>query len=200
MRPRAIPVLSLVIAASLAVGVAWAQQDPIGDALSKAPPPTVVTPATEAPPPPGETQIVVPPAAPAPIEPAAQPKVAAEPPPAKAIAPKAAPAKRTRYPAAVVQAIDKVTAETMRFEVRIGQPKRFKNLIFTVRSCEVSAPDELERDAMAYMEIHSQPKPVQGRPAPTAKPVFSGWLFAAAPSVNPVTHPVYDAWLIACKA
>ena len=29
---------------------------------------------------------------------------------------------------------------------------------------------------------------------------FAGWLFAASPSVNPVVHPIYDAWLIACKA
>jgi len=183
---------ALAFTATLAVGLVAAQPpaDPIGDTLAKTPPPS-----EEAPPPSKETQIVVPPAAP--VLPEEQPKVAAAP-------PKAAPAtpsltKRTRYPAAVVQTLDKVTAESMRFEVRIGQPKRYKNLIFTVRSCEVTAPDEPARDAVAYFEVDSQPKP-EGRSAPPAKEVFRGWLFAASPSVNPIQHPVYDAWLIACKA
>lgn len=187
---------ALALTASVAAGLVAAKtQDPIGEAIAKAPPPP---PGEEPPPPSKETQIVVPPATPAPETP--QPKVAVEPIPPKSAETKAPLTKRTRYPAAIVQTLDKVTAESMRFEVRIGQPKRYKNLIFTVRSCEVTAPDEAARDAVAYMEIDSQPKPVDGRAPPAAKQVFRGWLFAASPSVNPVQHPVYDAWLIACKA
>ncbi len=53
------------------------------------------------------------------------------------------PGVRTRHSAAIIQALDKVTAETMRFEAPIGKPIRYKGLVFTVRSCETSAPEEL---------------------------------------------------------
>jgi hypothetical protein len=36
-------------------------------------------------------------------------------------------------------------------------------------------------------------------PAP-ARQLYRGWMFANAPGLHPFEHPVYDAWLIACKA
>lgn len=110
------------------------------------------------------------------------------------------PMKRARYDVAILQALDKVTAETIRFEAPVGQPIRYKSLVFTVRACELSAPDEPTPDAVAYLTIDSQPKPVQGRPTPPARQVFRGWMYAASPGLNPVEHPVYDAWLITCRA
>ncbi|MEM9705390.1 MAG: DUF2155 domain-containing protein [Pseudomonadota bacterium] len=29
--------------------------------------------------------------------------------------------------------------------------------------------------------------------------VFSGWMFASSPALNPLEHPVYDVWVIDCK-
>ncbi len=110
------------------------------------------------------------------------------------------PMKRARYDVAILQALDKVTAETIRFEAPVGQPIRYKSLVFTVRACELSAPDEPAPDAMAYLTIDSQPKAVPGRPTPPARQVFRGWTYAASPGLNPVEHPVYDAWLITCRA
>jgi hypothetical protein len=109
------------------------------------------------------------------------------------------PDKRPRYPIAVVQALDKVTAETLRFEAPVGQPVRYKNLIVTVRSCEATAADEQERDAIAHVEIAVQSTGTASTPA-VAKTIFRGWMFAASPSISPLEHPTYDAWLIACKA
>ena len=101
---------------------------------------------------------------------------------------------------AILQAVDKITAESMRFEAPVGQPVRYKNLIFTVRSCEATAPDEIERDAIAHIEVDFQPPAPPGRTPAPAKSVYRGWMFAASPSISPLEHPVYDAWLIACKA
>lgn len=111
----------------------------------------------------------------------------------------AEPMKRARAPAAILQALDKVTAETLRFEAPIGQPIRYKTLVINVRACETTASDEPIADSTAYVMIDSQPKPQPGRVAPAPKPVFRGWMFASSPAVNPVKHPVYDVWLIACK-
>lgn len=114
--------------------------------------------------------------------------------------PAAAPGLRQRRPIAVIQAVDKTTAETMRFEVEVGgRPVRFgRTLIFKARACEVSAPDELTEDAIAYLEVGVQPR---GIAAPTeARQVFKGWMFASSPGVSGLQHPVYDAWVVGCKA
>jgi hypothetical protein len=117
-----------------------------------------------------------------------------EPPPKPVV-----PLKRPRYAVAVIQALDKVTAETLRFEAPINQPIRYKTLIFTVRACETTAPDEPAVDAAAHVEIDSQPLPTGGKAPPAARQVFRGWMYANAPGLNLFQHPVYDAWLIACK-
>ncbi|MFN4297408.1 MAG: DUF2155 domain-containing protein [Brevundimonas sp.] len=112
----------------------------------------------------------------------------------------AEPPARERRPVAIIQALDKTTAETMRFEVRVGGPPvRFRNsLIFTARACEVSASDDPQEEAAAYLEIRSQPS---GANQPTqARQVFRGWMFASAPAVNPLEHPNYDAWVVGCRA
>jgi hypothetical protein len=106
-------------------------------------------------------------------------------------------AKRQVYSAAVVQALDKITAETMRFQVTAGRPVRWKGLVFTLKSCETSAPDEPVKEAMAFVQVRSEPR-AQSEEA--SREIFRGWMFAGAPTLNPLKHPVYDAWLIACRA
>jgi hypothetical protein len=101
---------------------------------------------------------------------------------------------------AVLQALDKVTAETLRFEAKVGQPVRYKTLIFTVHACEHSAPDEPVEDSVAYLTIDSQPKADPGHPVLPPKQVFKGWMYASSPGLNPLEHPVYDAWVISCRA
>lgn len=115
-------------------------------------------------------------------------------------APPIAPGRRQRRPVAVIQAVDKTTAETMRFEVEVGgRPVRFgKTLIFKARACEISASDELTEDAIAYLEVGVQPR---GVAVPTeARQVFKGWMFASSPAVSGLQHPIYDAWVVGCKA
>jgi hypothetical protein len=110
------------------------------------------------------------------------------------------PVKRVRAGSAIIQALDKVTAETLRFQAPVGQSVRYKSLVFTVRACESAAPDEAIPESAAYVQVESQPKPQPGRPSPPTRQVFKGWMFASSPALNPLQHPVYDAWLIACKA
>ncbi|MDB5418088.1 MAG: hypothetical protein JWP50_1507 [Phenylobacterium sp.] len=117
---------------------------------------------------------------------------------AQAKAPEA-PQRRPRYDVAVIQALDKVTAETLRFEAAVGRPVRYKTLIFTVRACEHSATDEPTDDSAAYVEVLSQPRAEVGRPVLPPKQAFKGWMYASSPGLNPLEHPVYDAWLIACR-
>jgi hypothetical protein len=197
--------LSLLIAtfATAAAGAVVAAQPVQPPGAPSAPPnPSATqtgpnaTPAAEAPPP----TIVTPPP-PAPVAPITEKEVAPAPPtPAETAKAPEQPQRRPRYDIAVLQALDKVTAETLRFEAKVGQPVRYKTLIFTVRACEHTAPDEPIEDSIAYVEVLSQPKADPGRPVLPARQAFKGWMYASSPSLNPLEHPVYDAWLISCRA
>ena len=145
---------------------------------------TAVTPDEGAPPPKAETTIkpvaklVAPPTPKAPTE----------------------PMQRARFDSAVLQAVDKITAETLRFESKVGEPVRYKGLILTVRSCETTAPDEAQTDNVAYLDVQSQPISSPGHANAAPRQVFRGWMFASSPALHPFEHPIYDVWLIACKA
>ncbi|AAK23861.1 hypothetical protein CC_1886 [Caulobacter vibrioides CB15] len=192
----AVSVLSGLAVAGVAVarqaGTPQAQTPPAAPAATPAPPapvgelrpaqPVQVAPATANP---------NPPASPA-------PGAATQTKPTTATKP-AEPAKRARYSVAILQALDKVTTETMRFEVPIGQPIRYKTLIFTVRACETAAADEVAPESAAYVVVDTQPKAQAGRAAPPGRQIYKGWMYASSPGLNPLQHPVYDAWLIACK-
>ncbi len=198
-------ILTGVVAACATGAAGWvsAQQ---GGALVPGGPPSRIVPAKLAPPAANE------PASPAPSAPKgtvlspstesadAEPdEEASSESPAPAVAKPAEPMKRPRYAVAVIQAMDKVTAETMRFEAPVGKPIRYKSLIFIVRACETTAPDEAVSDAAAHVEIDSEPVAQQGAVAAPARQVFRGWMFANAPGLNLFQSPAYDAWLIACK-
>ncbi len=112
----------------------------------------------------------------------------------------APPGRRQRRRVAIVEAVDKITAERMRFEVEVGgRPVRFqRTLIFTARACEVSASDEQVEDAIAYLDISLQPRGVIQVSEP--RQIFRGWMFASSPAVSGLQHPVYDAWVVGCRA
>jgi len=110
------------------------------------------------------------------------------------------PLKRVRSNTAILQAVDKITAQSIRFEAQVGKPVRYRSLVFTVRACETAAADELAPEAAAYIVIDSAPRVQRGRAPLPGRQLFRGWMYASSPGVNPLEHPVYDAWLIACKA
>ncbi len=110
------------------------------------------------------------------------------------------PGRRQRRRVAIVEAVDKITAQRMRFEVEVGgRPVRFqRTLIFSARACEVSAPDEQVEDAIAYLDVTIQPRGMLQAAEP--RQIFRGWMFASSPGVSGLQHPIYDAWIVGCKA
>lgn len=188
MRPAA-----LVVLAGLLASAALAQQDqpvapaPVAPATNPAPAPAAPAGPVLAPPPPD-------------IGPAVQG-------PPKVVKPKAKPAETKlveppkpeviRSPVAVLQVLDKVTAETMRFEAPVGRPVRYKNLVVQVRACETRDYDEPAPRASAYLVVDTRAGPDGGA---ANNQVFRGWMFAFTPSLHALHHPTYDLWLIACSA
>ncbi len=109
-----------------------------------------------------------------------------------------APLPRPRYATVVLQALDKVTAETLRFEAKVGEPVRYKDLVITVHDCETTAANEAPKDSIVHMDVQYQPAVLSGGAA-AVRQVFRGWMFADAPGLHPFTNPIYDVWVIACK-
>lgn len=189
--------LGVALGAALTGMVAAQPTAPPAPAPAEAPPAPVAGPVAEEAPPAAvstPTPTVAPPVTASEVAPAAAPKEQV------AEKPVAAPIRRARYNVAVLQALDKVTAETLRFEAAVGQPVRWKGLVFTVRACERSAPDEAIEDSIVYLTVDSQPRPQPGRPTPPPRQAFKGWMFASSPGLNPLEHATYDAWAISCRA
>ena len=105
----------------------------------------------------------------------------------------------TRAPSAVLRVLDKVTAETMAFEAPIGQRVRYKSLVFEVKACETRGIGDPQPQPSAYLLITSDAG-VSAGDVVGPRQVFKGWIFANAPSVHALKHPVYDAWLVNCSA
>lgn len=176
--------LATVVSAQPAPSGIPPQEEAAPAGREQAPPLAIPTPAP----------LVAPPVEAEEVEPAPPPKAQVTEKPVEA------PIRRARYDVAVLQALDKVTAETFKFEAPVGRPVRWKGLIFTVRACERSAPDEPVDDAIAYLTIDSQPRPQPGRPTPAPRQAFRGWMYASSPGLNPLEHATYDAWVISCRA
>jgi hypothetical protein len=195
------PTLKIALQLAVAVGLA-------GAAAAQPPPPAPPAPVEAAPkagpPPKGPSEeappVDVPTPAPIAVPPISEKEVAAAPPAPTDAKPAGVPVRRARYDVAVIEALDKVTAESLRFEAAVGRPVRYKSLVFTVKACERSAPDEPFDDSIAYVTVDSQPRPAPGRPALAPRQTFKGWMYASSPGLHPLEHPVYDAWLITCRA
>ena len=94
--------------------------------------------------------------------------------------------------AAVLQALDKVTARVSTFEAPVGDSVRFGTLHIIARACDKRPPEETPESA-AFLDI-SEIKLGE----PTAG-VYRGWMFASSPALAAMEHPVYDVWVVDCN-
>lgn len=94
--------------------------------------------------------------------------------------------------AARLQALDKVTARITILEARVGDSATFGTLTIALRACSGRGPDDVP-DAAAWMQI------TDSRAAPGSPPAFRGWMFANAPGVSMLEHPVYDIRVLECR-
>lgn len=94
-------------------------------------------------------------------------------------------------PAALLQGLKKVSAETSSFEARIDKEVLFGNLVITVKKCVKSTTqDQPEDAALILIQDH--------KPEEQAVTVFSGWMFSSSPAISALEHPVYDITLLGC--
>jgi hypothetical protein len=94
---------------------------------------------------------------------------------------------------AVLQGLDKVTARIDVLEAPVGQEIRFGSLAIRARACYETPPTEPPETA-AFLEIDAL-----GTDA-SRDTAFTGWMFASTPGISALEHPVYDVWVIDCRA
>lgn len=98
----------------------------------------------------------------------------------------------------VLRGLDKVTARTRDFEIAIGDSIDFGALNITAHYCRKRPPEETP-ETYAFLQIVD--RRTDGFGVDTdGEQIFSGWMFASRPAQNPLEHPVYDVWVIDCRA
>lgn len=101
-------------------------------------------------------------------------------------------AERVSNGIAVFAGLDKITGQTTRFEVSLGEVYQYGALQVTPRACYTSSKDEPTRTT-GFVEVNEITLDKKVRR------IFTGWMFADSPGLNAVEHPIYDVWLKDCK-
>ena len=89
---------------------------------------------------------------------------------------------------AILRALDKTSGDTVDISVPAGQGAQLGNLQIILNECRYPAGNP-SGDAYASLEVSEI-----GR----AGTVFSGWMIASAPALNPMEHQRYDIWVMRC--
>ena len=95
-------------------------------------------------------------------------------------------------PIASFSGLDKITGRITNFDVYIDETVQFGALQITPRVCYTRPPTETQRTSV-FIEVDQVS--LKGG----SERIFTGWMFAESPALNPIDHPVYDIWLVDCK-
>ena len=91
-----------------------------------------------------------------------------------------------------IKILDKVSSKTNLLKLKIGEEKKFQNLLIKSFKCKNSEFDD-NPEITAYIQV----KDVTNKNNDEVF-IFNGWTFSSSPAVNPFDHPVYDIWLTKC--
>tara|TARA_B100000787_G_scaffold151329_1_gene124306 strand:+ start:124 stop:531 length:408 start_codon:yes stop_codon:yes gene_type:complete len=91
-----------------------------------------------------------------------------------------------------IKILDKVSSKTNLLKLKIGEEKKFQNLLIKSLKCKNSEFDD-NPEITAYIQVQDTANKDNNEVF-----IFNGWTFSSSPAVNPFDHPVYDIWLIKC--
>lgn len=129
---------------------------------------------------------------------AAAPAEAAVPETAAAAPRSPAPPRRIEQPTpmqdriATIGILNKQNGIAREIKMKPGQAVRLGAAIVRLKACETTPSWEQPPLTGAFLQLDVADAKQQVRR------VFSGWTFAETPSLNPVSHPIYDVWVKSC--
>ena len=91
-----------------------------------------------------------------------------------------------------IKVLDKVSSKTNLLKLKIGDEKKFQNLIIKSLKCKNSEFDD-NPEITAYIQVKDLTNKNNNEVF-----IFNGWTFSSSPAINPFDHPVYDIWLTKC--
>ena len=91
-----------------------------------------------------------------------------------------------------IKVLDKVSSKNRVLKIKIGEEKRFKNILIKPLKCKNSEFDD-NPEITAYLQVRDLTNKDNNEVF-----VFNGWTFSSSPSIRTFDHPVYDIWLIKC--
>ena len=91
-----------------------------------------------------------------------------------------------------IKILDKVSSKTNLLKLKIGEGKKFQNLLIKSLKCKNSEFDD-NPEITAYIQVQDLTNKDNNEVY-----IFNGWTFSSSPAVNPFDHPVYDIWLTKC--
>ena len=91
-----------------------------------------------------------------------------------------------------IKILDKVSSKTDLLKIKIGEEKKFKNLLIKSLKCTNSEFDD-NPEITAYIQVQDLTNNNKDEVF-----VFNGWTFSSSPTINPFDHPVYNIWLTKC--
>ena len=91
-----------------------------------------------------------------------------------------------------IKILDKVSSKTNLLKLKIGEEKKFQNLLIKSLKCKNSEFDD-NPEITAYIQVQDITNKDNNEVF-----IFNGWTFSSSPAINPFDHPVYDIWLTKC--
>ena len=91
-----------------------------------------------------------------------------------------------------IKILDKVSSKTNLLKLRIGEEKKFQNLLIKSLKCKNSKFDD-NPEITAYIQVQDLVNKDNNEVF-----IFNGWTFSSSPAINPFDHAVYDIWLTKC--
>ena len=91
-----------------------------------------------------------------------------------------------------IKILDKVSSKNSQLILKIGEEKKFENLMIKTLKCKNSEFDD-NPEIIAYLQVRDVTYKENDKVF-----VFNGWTFSSSPSLRPFEHPVYDIWLVKC--
>jgi hypothetical protein len=102
-------------------------------------------------------------------------------------------AQRIENATANFAALDKVTAAVKQLPIELNKTETFRTLKITPRACYTRDPIKEAPRTSTFVEVDEVL--FDGK----QKRIFTGWMFAESPGLNPLVHPVFDLWLTGCS-
>tara|TARA_B100000965_G_C19557782_1_gene743028 strand:- start:480 stop:911 length:432 start_codon:yes stop_codon:yes gene_type:complete len=91
-----------------------------------------------------------------------------------------------------IKILDKMSSKNSKLTLKIGEEKKFENLLIKALKCKNSEFDD-NPEITAYLQVIDITNKKNDEVF-----VFNGWTFSSSPSLRPFDHPIYDIWLIKC--